>query len=170
MVGGFGSLQLTVIIFLAISKSVRNMYLWSELYVSRGIAPSRNISGSNGEFTCTILSVSSLTLFQNSWITGQSQNIWEWSPMFPHFLQHNSTLGSFTYLEITSGVLKYLIFNFQSNSLHNWLLSPLWQFIHSSSHTLSVIITFNSNSHFPLRLSVFCRVSFISLLYICETY
>lgn len=57
-------------------------------------------------------------------------------------------MWSFIDEEMIRGVLKYLIFIFQSNSFHSWLLIPLWHPVHMLTHLVLSIITFNSNSHF----------------------
>lgn len=58
-------------------------------------------------------------------------------------------------------VLKCLIFKCQSNLFHDWLLSPLCQFVHSSSHTLSTHENFNPKLKATIKDSP---------LYVCGTW
>lgn len=96
-------------------------------------------------------------IFQYPKITGQSQNMCMVSN-FPRCPQNRAAEGSLGSFEITSGVWKYLMFNFQSNFFHCWLLIPFWLPLHNLSHSSSTLMVFDSNSHFSFILHVFWRV------------
>ncbi len=60
IVGGFTSLQFTVIIFY---KRILNAYLWSALYIPLGMAPNKNSVGSRATSISKRVSISFLILF-----------------------------------------------------------------------------------------------------------
>lgn len=66
--------------------------------------------------------------------------------------------------DINKGVLKYIIFTYQSKSLHAGLLLHLWLLSQILSHDSSSTTTFISSSRFPLTSNVCSEVVIWNLL------
>lgn len=90
--------------------------------------------------------------------------MWEKSPTKPHHLQQRA-LDLLSYFEITIGVLKNLILNFQPNSFQVGLLKHLSQDSQDLSHSSYSIMVLASSSHLPLTSNVLSAESMQILLY-----
>lgn len=90
--------------------------------------------------------------------------MWEKCPTKPHRVQQRA-LDLLSYFEITIGVLKNLILNFQLNSFQVGLLKHLSQDIQDLSHSSSSIMVLASSSHLPFMSHALFAESMQILLY-----
>lgn len=90
--------------------------------------------------------------------------MWEKSPTKPHRLQQRA-LDLLSYFEITIGIPKNLILNFQPNSFQVGLLKHLSQDSQNLSHSSYCIMALASSSHLPLTSNVLSAESMKILLY-----
>ena len=125
-VGGWGLSQFTVIILWAIS--IITLIIYNSFFLSplEGVVPKISCCGSIELSKFKISRTSPFTPSQNFCNLGQSQKMWEKSPIIPQPLQQRGEY-SLAYLAITMGVLKNLILSFQLNSLQVGLLKHLCQ-------------------------------------------